>query len=162
MVTKAPIKIFQNTVKYFPTFAVNIVLVNGRGEIIFVKRKNNPAKGQYYLPGGRMLNGETVFRCAGRIMKEELGIKGKIVFVSGRYIEEIWAAREFKDKSGNYPKGIKYVHYISTVAVARMGKKDKIKLDSQSENYIFSKKIPNKLATLRLSLDLANDFLKKI
>ncbi|MEM4522908.1 MAG: NUDIX domain-containing protein [Nitrososphaeria archaeon] len=42
--------------------------------ILFLKRKNEPAKGQWWLPGGRIRKGESIEEALFRKIKEETGL----------------------------------------------------------------------------------------
>ncbi len=158
---KAPLGIFKKTVRYFPTFSVNIILINKNKEFLLVKRKMNPARGMYYLPGSRVLNGETVKVCGQRVLKEELGIKGKMKYISTEYTEEIWPTKNFKGDFGSYDKNTRYVHYLSTTIVAELARGDEIKLDNEAENHTWFKKVPEKPPFLALCFGTAKNFLKK-
>jgi len=46
-------------------------------KVILFKRENEPAKGIYYTPGGRIFKEEEAGECALRKLKEELGIDAK-------------------------------------------------------------------------------------
>lgn len=161
LIKKAPLEIFKKTVQYFPTFSVNIILLNKKGEFLLVKRKSNPAKGLYYLPGGRILNGETVGECAQRMLTEELSIKGDIKHVSREYAEEIWPTKDFKGEFGPYTKETKNVHYLSTTVVVDLKKDEKIKVDYQSEEFAWFRELPSEPIFLRSCFVTAKDYLEK-
>ncbi|MEM3852431.1 MAG: NUDIX hydrolase [Methanomassiliicoccales archaeon] len=57
--------------------ADSIVCVNDT--ILLVKRRNDPYKGRYVLPGGILEEHETLEECAVRELREETGIDGKVV-----------------------------------------------------------------------------------
>lgn len=48
---------------------------DGKFEVLLIKRKNEPYKDCWALPGGFMEMGETLEKCAIRELKEETGIK---------------------------------------------------------------------------------------
>jgi len=50
-----------------------VVLENKKGEILLIKRKNEPAKGKWVLPGGGIFFGEHSKETAKRELKEETG-----------------------------------------------------------------------------------------
>lgn len=108
-----------------------------------------------------MLNGETVKNCGQRVLTGELGIKGKIKHVSPKYAEEIWPAKNFKGDFGPYDKKTKNIHYLSTTVVAELAAGEKIKLDSESENYAWFRKVPERPALLALCFGTAKNFLEK-
>ncbi len=56
-----------------------------KGKIVLVKRKNEPFKDHYALPGGIVEYGETVEKAVLREVEEETGLKGKIHSLVGVY-----------------------------------------------------------------------------
>lgn len=55
------------------------------GKIVLIKRKNEPYKNYYALPGGIVEYGETVENAVLREVKEETGLEGKIHSLVGVY-----------------------------------------------------------------------------
>jgi len=51
-----------------------VILENEKGEILLIKRKYNPAKGRWVLPGGGIKFGENSKETAKRELKEETGL----------------------------------------------------------------------------------------
>jgi colanic acid biosynthesis protein WcaH len=49
------------------------IIINGK--VLLVKRNNEPAKDEYWLPGGRIYKNETMIDCAKRKAIEEVGIE---------------------------------------------------------------------------------------
>ncbi|PIT86324.1 MAG: hypothetical protein COU33_03795 [Candidatus Magasanikbacteria bacterium CG10_big_fil_rev_8_21_14_0_10_43_6] len=142
---KAPLDVFQNTVQYFPTVSINLVIQNAAGEFLFVKRKNNPAKGLYWIPGGRIFAGESLAVAAKRILFGEVGIDQEIDFVSHVFAEEIFDTTAFDAEDfALYTKDTHHVHYLATAAYVRLTQEATITLDSQSSDFLWTKKIPNK------------------
>lgn len=47
--------------------------------LVLIKRKNDPFKGDWALPGGFLNEGESLAECAARELEEETGIKPKIL-----------------------------------------------------------------------------------
>jgi len=58
-----------------PTCCVDLVITNQRNEFLLLKRTESPAKGQWWLPGGRVHKNETLREAAFRKGREELGIE---------------------------------------------------------------------------------------
>lgn len=61
-----------------PIPSVAVVVRNEKGQLLLVKRKAEPQKGFWALPGGFMDNGESAIQAALREMREETGLKGMI------------------------------------------------------------------------------------
>ncbi len=68
---------YQQIHKVMPIPCVDIVLVKD-GQFLLAKRQNKPAQGQWWLPGGRVLKGETLEGAVARKMKQETGLKVSI------------------------------------------------------------------------------------
>ena len=74
---KIPEKLYKKIVENMPFCCVDIV-VHYKGLVMLVKRKNNPAKGAWWLPGGRIYKNESLEHAALRKVNEETGIKARI------------------------------------------------------------------------------------
>lgn len=70
-----------------PKLAADIVILYPDGQIVLVKRKYDPYKGQWALPGGGVEIGETVEQAAIREAKEETGLDVRLVRLAGVYSE---------------------------------------------------------------------------
>ena len=68
-----PEKLYAQFLRNLPLCCVDVVVVYG-GVFLLVKRKNIPAGGKWWLPGGRLLWREHPERAAKRKLREELGI----------------------------------------------------------------------------------------
>ena len=62
-------------VKNAPLVSIDLIVKNGRDEILLGLRKNEPAKDYWFVPGGRILKNERISQAFERITQEELGIK---------------------------------------------------------------------------------------
>lgn len=74
----------KNAVKWkSPVLAVDAVIQMEDGSIIFIQQQNPPFQGQWALPGGQVEVGETVEEAIIREVKEETGLKIKVVCLIG-------------------------------------------------------------------------------
>jgi colanic acid biosynthesis protein WcaH len=68
-----PQQLYNQILENVPIACVDIAVVSG-GKILLVLRKDAPARGQWWLPGGRVLKGEKMRATARRKALEEVGI----------------------------------------------------------------------------------------
>ena len=65
---------FINIIKLTPLISIDFIVKNKRNEILLGKRVNSPARGYYFVPGGRILKDETINDAFLRLSLTELGI----------------------------------------------------------------------------------------
>jgi len=97
------------------------------GSLLFLKRKNTPALGQWWFAGGRIHKGESFEETLHREVKEETGLK----IESYRFIKAY--SRVFPER-----------HDITIVYLCKF-KEREIKLDSEHSEYRLFKKVPEGL-----------------
>ncbi len=68
-----------------PLLTVDCVVLNPRGEVLLIQRRNEPFKGHYALPGGFVDIGETVEDACRRELLEETGVKAGRLRLVGVY-----------------------------------------------------------------------------
>ncbi len=94
---------FPDMANSIDRLVADLIITNTDGGIVLVKRKNDPYKGMWALPGGMMEAGETIEQAAVREAREETSLEiipGKIVGVysspnrdpRGRYVSVAFAA----------------------------------------------------------------------
>ena len=59
--------------KNVPIACVELLIIH-EGAVLLLKRKNPPARGQWWYPGGRIFKDETIFEAAERKGKKELDV----------------------------------------------------------------------------------------
>lgn len=69
-----PKKTFASIVAHTPLVSIDLIVRNTSGEILLGKRKNCPAQGFWFVPGGRILKDEMICTAFSRLTEEELGI----------------------------------------------------------------------------------------
>ena len=75
---KLPLEIFKCIIEYAPLVSIDLIVENKYGQFLFGKRINEPAKGYYFVPGGRILKNESLKEAFRRITYEELGERFEI------------------------------------------------------------------------------------
>jgi len=65
--------IYNQILENMPIPCVDVVILHNNS-VLLVKRKDKPAQGEWWVPGGRVLKGETMKQTAKRKASEEVGI----------------------------------------------------------------------------------------
>jgi 8-oxo-dGTP diphosphatase len=89
-----------------PLLATDCVIRDGTGRTLLIRRKNEPFKGAYALPGGFVEIGETVETACRREVREETGLELGELRLLGVYSDP-----------GRDPRG----HTVSVVYLALLG-----------------------------------------
>jgi len=66
-------EIFKCVVEHVTLVSIDLIVENKNSEILLGRRKNRPAKDFLFVPGGRILKGETISEAFRRITLSELG-----------------------------------------------------------------------------------------
>ena len=69
-----PSKIYNRIVKLMPIVSIEAVIVKDNA-LLFLRRNNEPAKGEWWFPGGRIHKGESLEETLRREIKEETGFE---------------------------------------------------------------------------------------
>ena len=64
---------FLEVIDRTPLVAIDLVVVDPQQRVLCGKRTNQPARGFWFAPGGRILKGETLDAAFARIATAELG-----------------------------------------------------------------------------------------
>ena len=68
-------EILKCIIKNTPLIAIDFLIKNKEGKFLLGLRKNRPAKGYYFVPGGRIFKNETIENAFKGISKNEIGIE---------------------------------------------------------------------------------------
>jgi 8-oxo-dGTP diphosphatase len=109
-----------------PLVGVGALIHNdGDGKILLIKRRFEPNKGRWALPGGLLETGESLAEAARREVREELGVEVEI--------EELFQVSEEMIKDG---EGRVRFHFILVDYLASLRPRDaKITLNEESESF---------------------------
>ena len=71
-------KTFEQIIKNTPLISIDLIVKDGAGKILLGKRKNEPAKNFWFVPGGRIFKDESIEDAFKRLCKNELNHTLKI------------------------------------------------------------------------------------
>lgn len=91
---------WEIVVRNVPIVSIDLVLQSVDG-IILGKRTNQPAKGEWFVPGGRVHKHERLVEAARRVASEELGVNIEIVEGLGAY-EHLYHEAEIDGAGGKH------------------------------------------------------------
>jgi ADP-ribose pyrophosphatase YjhB (NUDIX family) len=118
-----PAVLFDQIVKCLPIVSVDAVIVIDKS-LLFLRRQNVPAKGEWWFAGGRIKKGESLEQALRREVKEETGLK-----ISEYKLINVYS-RVFPER-----------HDI-TIAYLCKCKKGKVTLNNEHSEYKLLKSIP--------------------
>ena len=64
---------FLQVIDHTPLVAIDLVVRDAHGRVLLGRRRNEPARGYWFVPGGRICKGETLDEAFLRISAAELG-----------------------------------------------------------------------------------------
>jgi len=122
-----PLKVYKTIIRNAPIVSSDIV-INFKNKFLLLKRVNEPCRGLWWTPGGRVSKNEKILDSVYRVVKEEIGIKKikikKFLGVFDLYCEP----GKFKEKN---------MHYVSFAFLVEPIGKFNIKIDFQHSEYNF-------------------------
>jgi mutator protein MutT len=121
-----PQTLYDQIVKCLPIVSVEAVIVKDNA-LLFLKRNNEPVKGEWWFPGGRIQKGESLEQTLCREIKEETGLE-----IIDHQLVNVY--------SRVFPKR----HDITIVYLCKC-KENKIKLNNEHSKYEFFKTLPEDL-----------------
>ncbi|MXR50436.1 NUDIX domain-containing protein [Halovenus sp. WSH3] len=98
-----PDEAWETIVRNVPIVSVDLIVRTESG-IVLGKRQNEPAKGEWFIPGGRVLKNETRTEAVHRIAKHELGVEVDVIESLGAF-EHIYDTAEIE--------GVESKHYLA-------------------------------------------------
>ena len=130
-----PIEEYKKIVAVLPILCVDVIIKNGKGEYLLIKRANEPLKDQWWVIGGRVLMGESLEQAAERKVKEEVGLE----------IDDVKSIGYYEDALETNPFGLATpLHSVSVVFSTSIDNKQRVTVDSQSSDWKYSNELPVK------------------
>jgi colanic acid biosynthesis protein WcaH len=65
---------FLDVVRLTPLVSIDLIVTDGNRRVLLGQRRNRPAQGSWFVPGGRVMKGETLDTAFTRVVRDELGI----------------------------------------------------------------------------------------
>jgi colanic acid biosynthesis protein WcaH len=123
---------YKKILELTPVATVDFVIVH-EGAFLLGKRKNKPAEGQWWVPGGRIMKGEKQLVALKRKLKEETGMSPASVKFVGVF-DAIFPDSAF----GPSTHSITNLYLVKPKSIKPLG------LDSQHNEFGWFKKIDSK------------------
>jgi colanic acid biosynthesis protein WcaH len=89
---------FSDVIKNAPLVSIDLI-VKGKQGVLLGKRSNQPAKGYWFVPGGRILKNETIVQAVERIALKELNLKRSLSDFEFRGVFEHFYDNSFVSES---------------------------------------------------------------
>ena len=116
---------FRNVVKNTPLVSIDLVIADPSGAILMGWRENEPAKGTWFVPGGRIRKDERIAEAFGRIIRTETGlVKSLAESQFGGVYEHLYSTNCFGEAGFG-------THYCVLAYVLRLGERPDITIDDQ-------------------------------
>ena len=121
---RIPDEIYEMVLRSMPIACVDLIVCNSASEILLVRRTNEPARGEWWFPGGRIHFGETREDAVRRQLMKECGLQGVDV-------EELWTLDVILplDSSDRVSHGITTIYAVTAQAPAD------VTLDDQASEF---------------------------
>lgn len=114
-------ELYSQILQVMPIPCVDLLVMDGGGNVLLLLRKNEPAAGLWWFPGGRVLFGETREIAARRKLEEECGLVATQLQEVGTFDLFLNIAQDAR------------VHSITTLFKVQVARESTIRLDQQSD-----------------------------
>jgi colanic acid biosynthesis protein WcaH len=71
---RIPDELYAQIQRSLPIACVDLLVTDAAGRVLMLRRRNPPARGEWWFPGGRVLFGERRHEAALRKLREECGL----------------------------------------------------------------------------------------
>ena len=120
-----PDTVWKDIVEYVPIPSVDLLVVTDEG-LLLAKRQNQPAKGEWFVPGGRIQKGESLESAVHRVAREELGVDIVIEKELGAY-DHLYETADVADTGGKHYVAHGYLVYPESDTVSLDGQHSDVK-----------------------------------
>ena len=81
-----PDETFKSIIQHTPLISIDLIVRNEQGHVLLGKRVNAPAKGYWFVLGGRVRKNETLDDAFVRLVREELGIESGVTRADAKFL----------------------------------------------------------------------------
>ncbi len=91
-VNKLSYKEFVDSFKKVPRAAISLAIIDAKSKILLTRRKEDPFKDFWHLPGSFIIKNESIENCIKRVLIEELGFDNyfsfELLFISENIVKD--------------------------------------------------------------------------
>jgi colanic acid biosynthesis protein WcaH len=113
--------LYQQIVQVMPIPCVDLVVTNDSGQVLLARRENEPARGEWWFPGGRVHYLETRVDAAVRKLRQECALEANQLVDLGTF--DVIVKRSDNGKN---------LHGITTLYCMKVNQNQTFTLDSQN------------------------------
>jgi colanic acid biosynthesis protein WcaH len=121
---------FREIVELTPLIAIDLLIIFNK-KLLVCKRLNNPAKGYYFVPGGRILKNETINEAKKRVLRNEINL------TSNDYSDSIFVGLYEHFYANTFFSSNTSTHYITIAYKIELSSEPEIILDNQHSHFIW-------------------------
>ncbi len=121
---------FLETFRKVPRVGISL-LITKENQVLLTKRKEDPLKDFWHLPGSFIFKNEAVKECIRRVLKEELGFTNNVTY-------ELEFLSEDLDED---PRG----HVINLIYKVKISEDSVLKAVGRTKEFEYFEKIPDKI-----------------
>ena len=121
----------RNVVRKTPLVSIDLVIRDTSNKILLGLRTNEPAKGSYFVPGGRILKDERLNDAFARILKAETSFLIPIAEAHFIGVYEHFYEVNFFNEPGFG------THYVVLAYGLQIGSTSKLRADAQHSEYVW-------------------------
>jgi colanic acid biosynthesis protein WcaH len=129
--------LYKQMLLNLPILCVDLIIQNSKGEYLLVKRDNEPVKGFWWIPGGRVIKNDDVYASAQKKCIQEIGVD----------IEDWRVVGIYDDQYDTNAHGLETrIHTLSILCRTDVKVEyDEIKLDEQSSDIEYQPFLPERI-----------------
>ncbi len=125
---------YKKIIKSVPILCVDLIIIYNN-KFLLIKRKQEPLKDEWWVPGGRVFLGEKIEEAAKRKLKQEVGIDVNNEF-------KFYAL--YQDFFNNSSIDSHLYHTLSIVFKINIDNVDNINIDSTSSSWALKESLPER------------------